>query len=139
MNSAINPQTRDTLAKMRQAAALSPYKGNAGNVQVADWLDVTGKYIDDLKRAEDRLQTDFAATVQDVGAEAQRGFWNMLALVLGLLTVTCAVAWFVVRSITQAGRRNWSTRWRRWRRARTTSRCPAPSVATRSATWRGRC
>jgi methyl-accepting chemotaxis protein len=101
VNNAINPQTRDTLAKMRQAAALSPYKGNAGNVQVADWLDVMGKYIGDLKRAEDRLQTDFAATVQEVGAEAQRGFWNILALVLGLLSVTCAVAWFVMRSITK--------------------------------------
>ena len=101
VNNAINPQTRDTLAKMRQAAALSPYKGNAGNVQVADWLDVTNKYIEDLKRAEDRLQTDFAAVVQQVGAEAQRGFWNVLALVIGLLTVTCTVAWFVMRSITK--------------------------------------
>ena len=76
---------------MRQAAALSPYRGNAGNVTVADWMDATTKYIDGLKSAEDRLLSDFAATVQERRSEARWGFWSLLAVLLGLLAITCAV------------------------------------------------
>ena len=101
VNNSINTSARDAMLKMRQAAALSPYRGNAGNVTVADWMDVTTKYIDGLKTAEDRLLNDFAATVQAVASEARWGFWSLLVILLGLLAVTCAVCWFVVRSITR--------------------------------------
>ena len=128
------------MTKMRQAAALSPYKGNAGNVPVAQWLDATGKYIDGLKRAEDRLLSDFAATVQDVGFGSAVGILESAgALSLGLLTVTGAVAWFVVLLDHAAGRATGrddgdaGAGQERHRGAR------APSAATRSGTWRGRC
>ena len=65
VNNTIDGAARDSVNKMRQAAALSPYKGNAGNVTTEQWLDATGKYIDSLKRAEERLLSDFAATVQE--------------------------------------------------------------------------
>jgi methyl-accepting chemotaxis protein len=101
VNNSINTQARDAMLKMRQAAALSPYRGNAGNVTVADWMDATTKFIDGLKIAEDRILNDFAATVQEVASEARWGFWNLLMVLLGLLAITCAVCWFVVLSITR--------------------------------------
>jgi methyl-accepting chemotaxis protein len=101
VNNAIDPQARDAIAKMRQAAALSPYKGNAGNITVEQWQDATAKYIESLKRGEDRLQSDFADTVKSVAAEAQSGFWNVLTIFLALLAVTGTVVWFVVLSITR--------------------------------------
>ena len=101
VNNSINTQARDAMLKMRQAAALSPYRGNAGNVTVADWMDATTKYIDGLKIAEDRMLSDFAATVQQVASEARWGFWSLLVVLLGLLAITCAVCWFVVLSITR--------------------------------------
>jgi methyl-accepting chemotaxis protein len=101
VNGLVDGPVRDSVNQMRQAAALSPYRGNAGNVTVTQWLDATSKYIDSLKRAEERLLNDFAATVQDVASEARSGFWNMVALFLGLLAVTGTVVWFVVLSITR--------------------------------------
>jgi methyl-accepting chemotaxis protein len=101
VTNSINTSARDAMTKMRQAAALSPYRGNAGNVTVADWMDATTKFIDGLKTAEDRLLSDFATTVQQVASEARSGFWNLLMVLLGLLAVTCAVCWFVVLSITR--------------------------------------
>jgi methyl-accepting chemotaxis protein len=101
VNKSIDASARDAVTKMRQAAALSPYRGNAGNVTVADWMAASTKYIDGLKTAEDRLLNDFATTVQVVASEARWGFWSLLMVLLGLLAVTCAVCWFVVRSITR--------------------------------------
>ena len=101
VNNAINGQARDAVLKMRQAAALSPYRGNAGNVTVAQWMDATTKYIDSLKVAEDRLLSDFAATVQSAVAAAKWRFWMALGMLLGVLGVTCAICWFVVLSITR--------------------------------------
>ena len=77
LNSTVDGPARDAVNKMRQAAALSPYKGNAGNVTTQQWLEATSKYIDSLKRVEDRLLSDFAATVQGVASKARWGFWNL--------------------------------------------------------------
>ncbi len=101
LNSTVDGPARDAVNKMRQAAALSPYKGNAGNVTTQQWLEATSKYIDSLKRVEDRLLSDFAATVQGVASKARWGFWNLLAVFLGLLAITGTVVWFVVLSITR--------------------------------------
>jgi methyl-accepting chemotaxis protein len=101
VNKALDQQAAGAIAKMRQAAALSPYKGNAGNVTVAQWADATEQYINSLKRGEDRLLSDFAETVESVASEARWGFWNLLAIFLALLAVTATVVWFVVLSITK--------------------------------------
>ena len=91
VNKTVSGPTRDAVAKMRQAATLSPYRGNAGNITVADWMDATTKYIDSLKAAEDHLLSGFSSTVRTVASDARSGFWNMLAIVLALLAVTGAV------------------------------------------------
>jgi methyl-accepting chemotaxis protein len=101
VNNTLDASAQDGMNKMRQAAVLSPYRGNAGNVSVPQWLDTTSKFIESLKRAEDRLLSDFAAAVNNAGSEARSGFWNMLAVFLALLGVTGALVWFVVRSITR--------------------------------------
>jgi methyl-accepting chemotaxis protein len=101
VDNTVNGSARDSVNRMRQAAALSPYKGNAGNVTVTQWIEATAQHIDNLRRAENRLLSDFSATVQAAASDAQWGFWNLTTLFLALLAVTGAVVTFVVLSITR--------------------------------------
>ena len=65
VNNAINGPARDAMIKMRQAAALSPYKGNAGNVTIATMVRGHHQVYRQSQGAPKIASlSDFAATVQ---------------------------------------------------------------------------
>ena len=101
VNGILTGPMMDSMVKMRQVAANAPFTNSMGGVTGQQWFDVASKYIDSLKTAEDRIASDFTATVRAAAAQARWGFWGLLLLALGLLAVTGAVVWFVVRSITR--------------------------------------
>ena len=103
VNSSINTSgARRVLPRCGKPLRFRRTEAMPATCTVADWMDATTKYIDGLKTAEDRLLSDFAATVQERRLRRRGGgFWNVLVVLLGLLAVTCAICWFVVLSITR--------------------------------------
>ncbi|MBX9776532.1 MAG: nitrate- and nitrite sensing domain-containing protein [Xanthobacteraceae bacterium] len=101
VNDALSGAVEDTMTQMRQLAANSPFNNNMSSVSGQQWFDAATKYIDSLKRAEDRLVSDFTATVQAIADEASWKFWSLLALFLGLLGITGVVTAAIALSITR--------------------------------------
>jgi methyl-accepting chemotaxis protein len=101
VDAALKGAVTDDLTRMReilyQAALTKDFKGLTSQ----QWLDVTGRYADVLKTLEDRLTTDFAATVREAASEARWSFWNLLALFLVMLSITAAMSIVVMLSITR--------------------------------------
>lgn len=99
-NALRGPITDDTM-RHRQIAFESPFDNKMASVTVQQYVDAATRYMDALNSIEDRLTSDFMATVRAVASEARWGFWSIMVIFLGLLAVTCAVTWFVVLSITR--------------------------------------
>ncbi len=102
VDNAVRGPVVDELARMREIGANAPFSVSAvKSIPGPQWFDTSTKYIDILKDVEDRLVGDFTLAVGKVVEEARWGFWGMMALFIGLLTITGCLTAFVALSITR--------------------------------------
>src|SRR5712671_4575946 len=91
----------DEINRLRLIAYASPFDNTMKGVTAQQWLEVSAKYAEALKAAEDYLIGEFKTVVQGVVNEARWGFWSVLGLFIVLLMVCVLLTTIVVLSITR--------------------------------------
>jgi methyl-accepting chemotaxis protein len=102
LNNTLRGPAVDDVARLRAIGTAAPFDPAAvRQVSGQQWFDAATKQIDLFKTIEDRLVADFLAVTRAVAAEANWGFWTILSIFLGMLTVTIALVVVVALSITR--------------------------------------
>ncbi len=87
------------VAAMRKLAAAAPFGGDISAVSGADWFVGSTRRIDALKKVEDKIASNIVVQTSAIAAAANRAFWWLAALLLGLLVLTSYVSFIIARSI----------------------------------------
>jgi methyl-accepting chemotaxis protein len=92
----------DDLARMRAVAANAPFDPEAvKKVPAPQWFDAATKHIDALKSVEDHIVEDAIEVVHGLMNEARWGFWSIVAVFLGLATLSAGLSVFIALSVTR--------------------------------------
>ncbi|MGE0564767.1 MAG: nitrate- and nitrite sensing domain-containing protein [Pseudolabrys sp.] len=100
-HNALNKDVLGELARMRQAAAEAPFKGNTGGVTGPQWFDVSTRYIEALRTVELKLSEDLVAVARQTADTANQGLWTVLSIFAIMLTVATGMSVLVALSITR--------------------------------------
>lgn len=90
---------------LRELAAGAPFGTDISSVTGQQWFEVSTRRIDALKQVEDRIAVHLAEAAAYNIAYAQRGFWLLAAMLVGLIALTSLVSYFVAKSIAPPIRR----------------------------------
>jgi methyl-accepting chemotaxis protein len=95
----LTPATVAELQRLRKIAAEGGLAGELQGVTGQSWWQAATDRIDLMKKVEDRLAANLAATSQRVSGAAVTEFNVVLVIVLGLLIVSVPLAMLMIRSI----------------------------------------
>ncbi len=88
------------VARMRKIAISSPQTGTLQNIKGTYWYGVITKKINLLKKVEDKVSADLVALAGDIRTDANSTFMIFLIITIGLLALTVALVFLIVRSVT---------------------------------------